>query len=600
MQQIQVSVIVPIHNTRESFLRDCLDSIVNQTIQNIQVILVDDGSETNGKIADLYADKDTRIEVVHQKNKGVSLARNVGISRIKGKYTYFVDQDDWLAPNALEKMHEAAVKNNADCVAIDGVLVRENGRFIKIEKPPYRQYKEDDWTGNANYQLFIKSDILMNSERARFPGGSCFAEDTAFSFIVLSYANKKTYLEEALYYYRHHEKMNTNLISLEHKEKFLLHCQESILSILKFLNAETSLQKKRKIAFFEITRTLLRYIYLNSSISIWQYMGLIKFIKSKTKEYTPVYSFPKFLFYKDMAKGLMKKIERNTIRKFKLFLRGSKKKELSIFYFNPSDINNFGDALNPILIEKLFSIKNHIKDANHAKLFAIGSILQNLYCKKKYRFISFFQRLYLPAAHIWSSGLITPPARGCRLKRKIKIFALRGHYTRDILQCHTKQDLSSIPLGDAGLLASDLLIKIPSEAHRVGIIPHLVDEKNELISDLIKLVPGSTLINICGDPFETLNKIASCGIILSSSMHGLIAADSLGIPNQWIKFSDEVIGNDFKFKDYYSVYGLEPKAWDLRMMKVTAADVLSIPKNYQIKRDHVEKIKRELKQAFPF
>jgi hypothetical protein len=394
--------------------------------------------------------------------------------------------------------------------------------------------------------------------------------------------------------------MNTNLISLEHKERFLLDCRESILSILRFLNSETSLQKKRKSAFFEITRTLLRYIYLNSDISIWQYIISVKFIKLKTKEYTPVYSFPIFLFYKDMAKCLMKKIERNTIRKFKLFLRGSKNKELSIFYFNPSEINNFGDALNPILIEKLFSIKNHIKDANHAKLFAIGSILQNLYCKKKYRFISFFQRLYLPAAHVWSSGLITPPARGCRLKRKIKIFALRGHYTRDILQYHTKQDLSRIPLGDAGLLASDLLIKIPSKAHRVGIIPHLVDEKNELIPDLIKLVPGSTLINICGDPFETLNKISSCEIILSSSMHGLIAADSLGIPNQWIKFSDEVIGNDFKFKDYYSVYGIEPKAWDIRTMKLTAEDILSIPNNYKIKKDHVEKVKCELRKSFPF
>ena len=99
-----VSVVVPIYNT-EKYLRNCLDSIIAQTNQNLEILLVDDGStDSSGKIADSYAKKDTRIKVIHQKNTGLSSARNTGINHSSGEYLTFVDSDDYIATQMIEKM----------------------------------------------------------------------------------------------------------------------------------------------------------------------------------------------------------------------------------------------------------------------------------------------------------------------------------------------------------------------------------------------------------------------------------------------------------------------------------------------------------------
>lgn len=99
-----VSVIVPVYNV-EKYIARCIESILSQTYENLELILVDDGSpDQSGSICDDYANKDSRILVIHQKNAGVSTARNVGIDRAKGKYLFFVDSDDWIEPNHVESL----------------------------------------------------------------------------------------------------------------------------------------------------------------------------------------------------------------------------------------------------------------------------------------------------------------------------------------------------------------------------------------------------------------------------------------------------------------------------------------------------------------
>ncbi|OUQ56652.1 hypothetical protein B5E58_10530, partial [Tyzzerella sp. An114] len=96
MENKKISVIVPIYNV-EKYLNRCVDSIINQTYKNLEIILVDDGSPDNcGKICDEYAKKDNRIKVVHKENGGVSSARNVGLNIATGDYIGFVDGDDWI------------------------------------------------------------------------------------------------------------------------------------------------------------------------------------------------------------------------------------------------------------------------------------------------------------------------------------------------------------------------------------------------------------------------------------------------------------------------------------------------------------------------
>ena len=104
MEQTVISVIVPIYKV-EQYLRQCVDSILNQTHSALEVILVDDGSpDGSGKICDEYAARDSRVRVIHKKNGGLSDARNAGIEIARGDYIAFVDSDDWLDIDALKKV----------------------------------------------------------------------------------------------------------------------------------------------------------------------------------------------------------------------------------------------------------------------------------------------------------------------------------------------------------------------------------------------------------------------------------------------------------------------------------------------------------------
>ena len=113
----KISIIVPIYNV-EKYLPKCIDSIINQTLENIEIILVNDGStDSCAEIIESYANKDNRIKVIHKKNGGQSSARNMGLDIAKGEYIGFVDSDDWLHYDMYENMYKSIKKVNSDlCV----------------------------------------------------------------------------------------------------------------------------------------------------------------------------------------------------------------------------------------------------------------------------------------------------------------------------------------------------------------------------------------------------------------------------------------------------------------------------------------------------
>ena len=128
-----ISVIVPVYNV-EDYLRKCLDSIVNQTYKNLEIILIDDGSTDNsGIICDEYAAKDNRIRVIHKANGGLSDARNAGLKIAKGEYIGFVDSDDYIAEDMYEFLYNFAVKNNLDVAMCSSCDVYEK----EIKKTKY-------------------------------------------------------------------------------------------------------------------------------------------------------------------------------------------------------------------------------------------------------------------------------------------------------------------------------------------------------------------------------------------------------------------------------------------------------------------------------
>lgn len=131
MSKPKVSIVAPIYNV-EPYLRKCVDSILAQTLENIEVILVDDGSpDCCGKIADEYAENDRRVKVIHQENAGLGPARNTGIASARGEYIGFVDSDGWVDPQMFEELYNAVVRCNAD-ICFSGMQHVANG--IKRER----------------------------------------------------------------------------------------------------------------------------------------------------------------------------------------------------------------------------------------------------------------------------------------------------------------------------------------------------------------------------------------------------------------------------------------------------------------------------------
>lgn len=126
----KVSIIVPVYNV-EKYLKRCLDSLVNQTLKDIEIICVNDGS-TDGSLAILneYVRNDDRIVVINQENSGQSVARNRGIDVAKGEYIGFVDSDDWVCEDYFERLHNSAIQNNAE-IAVGGIIRLH--RFLIVE-----------------------------------------------------------------------------------------------------------------------------------------------------------------------------------------------------------------------------------------------------------------------------------------------------------------------------------------------------------------------------------------------------------------------------------------------------------------------------------
>lgn len=151
----RISVIVPVYNAEE-YISSCLDSIINQTLKEIEIIIINDGSKDNsGKIIDHYSKLDNRINVIHKNNEGLSATRNMGIKISNGEYITFIDSDDYVELNMLESMYEMA-KNNGylDIVASGIKLNYENESYIIDRKVDYRMIGNNkDEIGNIIFKM---------------------------------------------------------------------------------------------------------------------------------------------------------------------------------------------------------------------------------------------------------------------------------------------------------------------------------------------------------------------------------------------------------------------------------------------------------------
>jgi glycosyltransferase involved in cell wall biosynthesis len=213
-----VSVIIPVYNV-EKFLKKCVDSVIKQSYQNIEIILVNDGSsDACPKICDEYAREHGNITVFHQENKGQSEARNAGLRAAVGKYVYFLDSDDYIREDAIEILLKTAEKENADVILFDAVVVDENDALYKNGEIEKRYIKDNNYPDlipgikmlrimlqNNDYTcsvplLFIKKSVLEDNNIMFYPG--IIHEDELFAFHMLIAAGRALHMPEKMYFRR--------------------------------------------------------------------------------------------------------------------------------------------------------------------------------------------------------------------------------------------------------------------------------------------------------------------------------------------------------------------------------------------------------------
>ena len=225
-----VSIIIPIFNA-QNFIELCLDSVLRQTYEHLEVILVDDGSsDASREICDNYEKMDQRIRVYHRENAGVSASRNFGLNHAKGKYVLFVDADDTIETNMIEDCVQLAQANGADLVicsfryyitASNQMIENCLGRDFTGSKSEFFR----DWFDvlmdreiiNPPWNKFVKKDLLERNH-IRFNEKYSICEDMAYSIQVLA-ASKKTVLTGEMYY-NYYVKSSGTLVFKFHENYF--------------------------------------------------------------------------------------------------------------------------------------------------------------------------------------------------------------------------------------------------------------------------------------------------------------------------------------------------------------------------------------------
>lgn len=223
MYEDLISVIVPVYNV-EKYLQNCLDKIINQTYKNLEIIVLDDGStDKSSEICDYYEKKDSRIKVIHKKNEGLGITRNRGISNANGKYVCFIDSDDFMDTNMIEKLYLALKHNKADTSYCGYFEYYSNIKYIEhildVHRDSYegqeiidcfllrmigneatekKDFKFSMSVWHALYSLDIikEYNICFPSER------KYISEDIIFDIDYLSKSRKVCFVKDALYYYR--------------------------------------------------------------------------------------------------------------------------------------------------------------------------------------------------------------------------------------------------------------------------------------------------------------------------------------------------------------------------------------------------------------
>lgn len=279
---VKVSIIMPVYNV-EKYLNECLDSIVNQTFEDIEIICINDGSTDNSlAILKSYASQDGRIIIISQENTGIGAARNAGMRIANGDYVFFIDSDDFLYPDAIEELYENAIFNDSDVVlfrrtqeyGIDRLKNNEGYNFDNVFHISGEEYREFTFSRKdlKSYVLnrylsvwmkFYKRKFLNRYDDLYFPEGIAY-EDGLFHVKVFLRAERMSHIPKVYYYYR------KNPDSVMHNSSFNMDIFKVIDSVEEFLIENDYYGEfKKEFDYYKITQ-ISQYLFSSSSEEYFQ------------------------------------------------------------------------------------------------------------------------------------------------------------------------------------------------------------------------------------------------------------------------------------------------------------------------------------------
>ena len=315
--QPKISIVVPVYNV-EKYIRECLDSLVNQTLEDIEIICVNDGSrDSSPQILEEYASKDSRIRVFHQENQGVSAARNFGIKNVTGEYLTFVDSDDWIELNALEILYKTVKERKSDILLFSHYNFINNVIYKDLRLDNIAQIAMDkNIKFDEYYQEFFKlplgvcgrlySTNLIKNNNILFPLNVQCSEDWLFAIEAFINAKAIGILNTGLCYYRKNSEQSLS----KNSTNGITHTYKMSKIYKDILYSSDNLENKDDIY----------HTSLNSIIKLilWHFNNIhgmnakkknIKYIKKIKKEYKP------YSKKNEESMAMYKKLE-NTIKNY--------------------------------------------------------------------------------------------------------------------------------------------------------------------------------------------------------------------------------------------------------------------------------------------
>lgn len=532
----KISVIIPVYNTAK-YLAECLDSVIAQTMTDIEIVCINDGSTDDSlKILRKYAKQDSRIRVINQKNSGVIAARNNGVAHATADLIYPLDSDDKIAPDTLQELYNAFINNRGDVITSRIMKFGTARGEMVLPKPNKLNFCRQNCSVNA--ALFRKSDFIA-------AGGY----DAAYKIALEDY---------------------DLWLNFVYRQNLRFYRVEKPLFFYRIKNKYESRNKQNDNQHDDIIKTFyIKYPKMKLYFILYKWHNRFK-------------RFGKLFFNK----------EHHKIKLFGIPIKTIRNEQPTCIWFDGD--YNFGDQLNPALFQHFgIDIKN--ESWRNTDMVAIGSLMEIFFSNNRHKIVK-------SPVVVWGTGFIKAPSQHKKyLKRRLDVRAVRGYYTLHRLEQFRDVKISpNVVVGDPGLLAGLLLNgKMPKKKYKLGIIPHYVDKDNPLLNKI--KVKNSVVLDIATEPTEFMKQIAECENIISSAMHGLIAADSLGIPNIRMVLSNKIVGGNYKYDDYYSAFGIKKhNVINLTRKSFTDADLKKLRAMYKITPEQVRKKQQELLDSFPY